>query len=190
MMSSKGNRRKAKKKKGHGRIEAPESTPTVGMSATPAFSATFATSTPSNRPDATPSDVPVATSLDILTGEARASGAPHAGDLDAAFFEASWREERTSDLLDLLELDDRRSRRMAPFAVERRAKLAIYVKASVGVAVVVCVAALIKGLVTADEKSADAWSRPQRRFGVSAAAAPEAAQPLPPAVSDLDAGAD
>jgi hypothetical protein len=100
---------------------------------------------------------------------------PSASDLDAPFFAQAPAEAWIAHELELR--DPRSMRKMTAGVARRRAHLARYVVGVVGVAIAVCLVALVKLAVPASD---DASARPAARMAMPATQAPPA-QDIPPA---------
>ena len=106
---------------------------------------------------------------------------PPAGDLDARFFEEAPSEAWLAHELELR--DPHFLRKMTTGVVQRRARLARYVVGVVGVAVALCLAALVKSAVPVSD---DSHVRPAAQMAMPAGqpTPPVAATPVEPAPSE------
>ncbi len=127
---------------------------------------------------------PVAQGESQSEPEAGEESVPPVGDLDARFFVESSSEAWLAHELELR--DPRFVRKMTANVARRRAHLARYVVGVVGVAVALCLAALIKSAVPGGDD--DPRGRPAAQMAMPAAEAP--LPPLSPAASAPPAAAD
>jgi hypothetical protein len=133
---------------------------------------------------ATPADAPKG----APEVEAAEASVPPVGDLDAHFFAQSTSEVWLSHELELR--DPQLLRKMTANVARRRARLARYVVGVVGVAVALCLAALIKSAVPV--ASDDSGSEPAAQMTTPAGEPPALAVPAPapvePAADGVDGG--
>jgi hypothetical protein len=119
--------------------------------------------------------------------EAGEESVPPIGDLDARFFMESSSEAWLAHELELR--DPRFVRKMTASVARRRAHLARYVVGVVGVAVALCLAALIKSAVPGDDD--ESRGRPAAQMAMPAAEAPlPTLAPAPSAAPAVEDGVD